>query len=238
MQNFAFTLSHSPFGPAYLNLIKEKVEEVKDGLFIIAVDPWAVSSLTRQEAAPENFRENKSFTSKINLVNVSPNYEYILRFYDEPLYHVFERKHRTMKLHKNGWLEVNVPVDSSVVAARIHTKVKDYKKYAEHGALSALRIQALKETIEFLKTHGEVYLVRLPVAKEMSDIENKYAPSFDTLAQRIANEYNIHYLNYFMESGEFLTTDGNHLYKEAGRAVSRRVAKDIARIMQMANSKM
>ena len=42
--NYAFTLTHSPYGPAYLASIRRKLRpEVRHGLFIVAVDPWSLS---------------------------------------------------------------------------------------------------------------------------------------------------------------------------------------------------
>lgn len=39
MQNFAFTILHTPFGPSYLELINKKLkQDTKNGLNIIAVD--------------------------------------------------------------------------------------------------------------------------------------------------------------------------------------------------------
>ena len=42
--NYAFTLTHSPYGPAYLASIRRKLRpEVRNGLLILAVDPWSLS---------------------------------------------------------------------------------------------------------------------------------------------------------------------------------------------------
>lgn len=237
MQNFSFTLLHSPFGPAYLELIKDKLDEgVNEGLFIIAVDPWALSSLDKKkEAGLENLRENRTFVPKIHSVNVNPNLEYIFRYYDKPFYHSLKASLTSVSvLHRDGWLEISVPVDSATVQKNIQEKIKDYHKYAANGAIEPIRIRALMETITFLDKHGEVYLVRLPVAKEMASIENEYVPDFDRMMYYLADTHNVQYLNYFDESGEYLTTDGNHLYKQAARALSKKVASDIKRIRHLA----
>ncbi|TPE40012.1 hypothetical protein [Pontibacter mangrovi] len=237
MQNFAFTLSHSPFGPAYLDLIKEKVDEdAEDGLFIVAVDPWAVSSLTKEEENTENFRENASFVSKINLENVNPNYEYIFRFYPKPLYSVFGGGKNEMRLHKDGWLEVNIKVDSAIVKNRTTRKLKDYEAYAREGSLSPVRLQSLSETINFLDKHGEVYLVRLPTSAEFAALERRYSPDFDIKMRTLAASHGVHYLNYINASGKYQTTDGNHLYKEAGKLLSEKVASDILHIKKLVSA--
>ena len=47
--NFAFTLGNSPYGKVYLDAIKKKIDRSKkNGIFILAVDPWAISSLSVQ----------------------------------------------------------------------------------------------------------------------------------------------------------------------------------------------
>ena len=42
--NYAFTVAHSPYGPAYYESIKKKLNKnSKEGKFIVAVDPWSLS---------------------------------------------------------------------------------------------------------------------------------------------------------------------------------------------------
>ncbi len=244
MQNFAFTNLHSPFGTSYLKLIQKKLDlGVKNGLFIIAVDPWGVSSLTKEETKLENFREYKVFTSQIHLVNMAPNLEYILKHYDKPLYYVIAEdvyyaiigKSPPMKLHRNGWLEVNVSVDSAAVQQRIQEKIEDYSRYATDGAISPIRLNALRETVKYLSNYGKVFLVRLPVSRELAEIEKNYSPTFDEMMQEISHQYSAPYLNYFSASGQYLTTDGNHLYKDAGKVISQKVETDIAKITQVSS---
>ena len=43
--NYAFTVMNSSYGPSYLNSIKKKLNKnSKDGVFILAVDPWSIST--------------------------------------------------------------------------------------------------------------------------------------------------------------------------------------------------
>lgn len=243
MQNFAFTIMHTPFGPTYLELINKKInKETKDGLFIIAVDPWSVSSLSKEETKTGYLRENNVFTSKISTVNFNPNLEYILRYYSKPFYTVFVKELYDIiikgtpdtKLHKDGWLEVNVPVDAASVKKRMPSKLKAYQRYVHESSIQPVRVQYLEETIKLLNNHGDVYLVRLPVSKEMKAIENQYSPGFDKMMQAMAAKYNIDYLNYFGESGKYLTVDGNHLYKESSKAISLRLVDDIRQLDKLA----
>ncbi|QNF35293.1 hypothetical protein HUW51_22180 [Adhaeribacter swui] len=246
MQNFAFTIMHTPFGPTYFDLISRKLKkDTRNGLFIIAVDPWAVSSLNQEETKSGELRENKVFTSKISLVNFNPNLEYILRYYSQPFYTVFVKEMYDVikkgtpdtKLHKDGWLEVNVPVDAASVKRRLPGKLKVYQKYVRDAAIQPIRMQYLERTINLLDKHGQVFLVRLPVSKEMKEIENQYSPDFDKLMEKMARKHGVNYLNYFHDSGEYLTVDGNHLYKESGKAISLKLASDIKQLNKFTQAK-
>ena len=55
--NYAFTLTHSPYGPAYLASIRRKLRPgVRHGLFIVAVDPWSLSAAGRADTAGRSLR--------------------------------------------------------------------------------------------------------------------------------------------------------------------------------------
>jgi hypothetical protein len=231
MQNFAFTLSHSPYGAAYLELIKKKVDpEAKEGLFILSVDPWSLSSFSAEEDEEKNFRENKLFTANIKLVNTNPNLEYMLRFAEEPLYTVFTQKREHMKLHKDGWLQVNTSIDSASVRSRTRGLVRNYQSYAQNAFVHPLRVKALEETIQFLQAQGRVVLVRIPASKEIAAIETAYAPLFNEQIQELANRHGVQFFDYLGESGQYVTTDGLHLYKDAGRLFSEELKRDISRL--------
>ena len=229
--NFAFTLGHSPYGPAYLRLIKEKlVDTVQSGVFIVAVDPWAVSNLNKQEREVFSFRENKRFVNEVKFSDINPNFEYIFKHYDGPLYKLLLPNSGKTKLHYNGWLEVNISRDSIAYERALKSKLKVYEKYLQTASISSIRLRSLEETIKVLKSHGKVYLVRMPVAKEMADLENQYSPEFDSLMKKLAYEAKVPFLNYLPESGKYKTTDGNHLQKESGTLFSKNLARDILRL--------
>ncbi len=230
IQNFAFTLSHSPYGPAYLDLIRKKLDtRSKEGLFILSVDPWAVSVFSEEEAEEKNFRENKGFTANIRLVNANPNIEYMLRFMQEPLYTVFTQDKEYMKLHRDGWLQMNISADSASVHSKTKAMIQLYQQYLQIASIHPVRLKALEETIQLLKNHGKVFLVRMPVSEEIAVIERRYAPGFSKQMQNMANAHGVYYLDYFEASGQYQTTDGLHLYKEAGLLFSQKVMADIAR---------
>ena len=221
--NYAFTLTHSPFGPAYLRSIKQKLRpETKNGLFIVAVDPWSLSL-----AGPEGvFPEDNSFIGQLREVSQTPNLAYLARYQTKPLYRLLlDYATATERLHPDGWLEVRIAVDSARVRARTAQKLRDYQRLAAAQHLSSGRMRALQQTIELLKRHGNVYLVRLPVGPGLLQLENKYQPGFKTLMRHTAAAQAVPYLDY--SAAPYSTTDGNHLQRTASAVFSRRLAADL-----------
>jgi hypothetical protein len=223
MLNYAFTLTHSPYGPAYLASIKRKLRpDVKKGLFIIAVDPWSLS-LTGPEGA---FPESQSFIGQLRQVSQNPNLPYLTRYQTKPLYRLLlDYATATEQLHPDGWLEVNIGTASVQVRARTARKLQDYRLLAASQHLSAGRMQALRQTIEFLKLHGRVVLVRLPVGSSLLKLENTYHPGFERLMRQTAAALAVPYLDYSAQP--YATTDGNHLQRAASQQFSEKLAADL-----------
>jgi hypothetical protein len=221
--NYAFTLTHSPYGPAYLRSIERKLRpEVKNGLFILAVDPWSLS-LTGPEG---RFPEDQSFIGQLHQVSQNPNLPYLTRYQTKPLYRLLlDYATATERLHSDGWLEVNIGTDSAQVRARTARKLQDYRLLAASQHLSAGRLQALRQTIAFLKPHGRVVLVRLPMGPSLLQLEQEYQPGFDSLMRQTAASLAIPYLDYSTQP--YATTDGNHLQKAASTAFSQVLAQDL-----------
>ena len=223
--NYAFTLTHSPYGPAYLASIKRKLRpDVKNGLFIIAVDPWSLS-LTGPEGA---FPEAQSFIGQLRQVSQNPNLPYLTRYQAKPLYRLLLDYATAIEhLHPDGWLEVRIGTDSAQVRARTARKLQDYRLLAASQHLSAGRVLALRQTIAFLKPHGRVVLVRLPVGASLLQLENTYQPGFDQLMRQTAAAFAVPYLDY--SARPYATTDGNHLQRAASAAFSQQLAQDLVR---------
>ena len=221
--NYSFTLTHSPYGPAYLRSIKSKVRpEVKNGLFIVAVDPWSLS-LTGPEGA---YPEDNSFIGQLNEVSQNPNLGYLTRFQTKPLYRLLlDYATATERLHPDGWLEVKIGIDSAQVRARTARKLQDYRRLAASQHLSQGRLRALRQTITFLKQHGRVYLVRLPVGPSLLRLEASYQPGFDSLMRQTAADLAVPYLDYSAQP--YATTDGNHLQRAASQVFSKQLAADL-----------
>lgn len=236
--NYAFTVAHSPYGPAYYESIKRKLDKnSKDGKFIIAVDPWSLSLQKEQSSSENIFPENDLAVGKTRQVNCYPNFEYLIQSYSSPLLMIWVTKilsalhldgKERLYLHKDGWLEVSVNMDSTNVKKRIEKKIDDYKaNQVPYFHLSHVRYEYLKKTIELFRNHGDVFLVRLPVHASFKDLENGISPQFDSLMTTLAKDNNIAYLNFINDSTAYRFTDGNHLYKESGRILSEKIATHI-----------
>ena len=221
--NYAFTLTHSPYGPAYLASIRRKLRPgVKNGLFIVAVDPWSLS-LTGPEG---QFPEDNSFIGQLHQVSQNPNLAYLARYQTKPLYRLpLDYATATERLHPDGWLEVNIGTDSAQVRARTARKLLDYRRLAASQHLSEGRLQALRQTIAFLKKHGRVVLVRLPVGPSLLLLEQQYQPGFEALMRQMAADYALTYLDY--SARPYATTDGNHLQRAASARFSQQLAADL-----------
>ncbi|GAB3320634.1 hypothetical protein GCM10027511_31090 [Hymenobacter humi] len=224
--NYAFTLTHSPYGPAYVRSIQRKLRpEVKNGLFVVAVDPWSLS-LTGPEGT---YPEDNSFIGQLKQVSQNPNLPYLTRYQTKPLYRLLlDYATATERLHPDGWLEVNIGTDSAQVRARTARKLQDYRRLAAQQHLSAGRMQALRQLIELLKPHGHVYLVRLPVGPGLLQLEQTYQPGFDQLMRETASSSQVPYLDYSTQP--YATTDGNHLQQAASKAFSQQLARDLKRL--------
>ena len=224
--NFSFSILHSPYGPVYLRSIRKKLDEkTRDGIFILAVDPWGISSKTADPNDSTNFREAKVALGNTPFVNTKPNFWYLIKNFDGQYYKILKKTNGNMLLHDDGWLEVTVPMDSAVLATRLAEKIQTYR--AENlpaFRYSSLRLDYLKKTIEFLKEHGKVYLVRLPMHPGIFQIEQEFMPDFNQKIGQLVPETSGYYDMTAM-NGEFLYTDANHLYKESGKIVSCRIAE-------------
>lgn len=223
--NYAFTVLHSPFGETYLNSIKRKLDRsTKQAIFIVAIDPWSVSSFTKSPEDSVSFRELNLALGNTKLVNIKPNPFYLINNWDKKYYDLITEKQSNFFLHDNGWLEINIILDSIKEAENVDNKVRKYRKNMLLNAqFSKTRFRFLKETINFLKMYGDVYLVRLPIHEKMMQIDNALMPDFNFKMKEailISNGY----LDLTPLNADFNYTDGNHLHKLSGKIVSEIVA--------------
>lgn len=224
--NYAFSVMHSPFGPTYLESIKRKLNsKTTDGIFIVTVDPWSISSWTKTPNDIETFREKNSALENTKFVNINPNPWYIYNNWGRNFYELLKNKPGPVFVHKDGWVEVNTNMDSIAFNERLIAKVISYRnenliKYN----YSSVRLDYLKKTILFLRKHGKVFLVRMPIHPEILKIDNELLPNFDLKINKLS-KLTQGYLDLNKNNTDFEYTDGNHLYKDCGRIVSKIVAK-------------
>lgn len=226
--NYSFTIKTSPFGKAYYNSIKRKLKEsgLKDGLFIIAVDPWSLSNITEM-GDNKILREDAECVSKMILVNTKPNIEYFIRYFDMNWF----KSETGCILHDDGWLEINADMNLTHVKKNISNKINEYSKY--HFIKSENRIFYLIKTIDYLKNYGKVYLVRIPTSIEMAQLEFQRWPNFDKDIYSISKNQSIKYFSFKSEIGKYRTIDGNHLYK----ADAKKFSKNLSDSIQLNSSK-
>lgn len=226
LYNYSFTIGHSPYGEVYLASIKKKVNQSsRNGIFIVTVDPWAVSTTT-EPLDSVNFKEKKLMLGETKYVNISPNFFYLLRSYEKPYSTLFwQRKDSEMFLHNDGWLEVTIPMDSATVARRLKDKAAEYRnKNLPKYKFSEVRWRYLEKTIDFFKGHGEVFIVHMPVHDSLLQIDNALMPDFETRLVTLAKYKSVPYLNFTDSNTKYQYTDGNHLYKTSARIVSEEIA--------------
>lgn len=224
--NFSFTLGHSRYGPNYLNLIKRKMNTKSGkGIFIVTIDPWSISNKPDEPDDLSLFKEPEDLETSDNyVVNMDPNYYYLLFKYKQRYANLIQNTQRSTFLHKDGWLEVNVSMDPVSADKRTDEKMADYRKNnLPNYKFSKVRYEYLMKTIDYLKNYGTVYLVRLPVHKSMMEIEEELMPDFNVLLKELADKVSVNYYDMTYLNNEYTYTDGNHLYKASGKEVTKKI---------------
>ena len=235
--NYAFTLSNSPYGETYFNAIKAKLDtSLKKSIFILEVSPMALSYNYKKnpEQNPKLFREKDKFLDRLIFFNANPNMDYIIRCYNGNYANIFINNviDIPMELKTDGWLEVNVPMDKKSIKERTIAKIRETKMKISPLKYSQVREKCLVETIDYLNSFGHVFLVRLPAGKEICQMEIKQYSQFDERMNGIVTKLGISYINIFEQSGEFITTDGNHLWKNDAKTVTKIITDSINEYME------
>ncbi|MBB4806622.1 hypothetical protein HNP38_001918 [Chryseobacterium defluvii] len=237
LYDYAFTWAHSPYGPKYLESIEKKTDpDTKDGVFIVTVEPTALMVDKTQPDEAEYYVENDKSVAQTSLVAINPNIEYLLENYNFSITNEINKKIRPPKnviaeveILDNG--KVNGKIikrNSPEKQARINAgKMKELEYRVQGLKISENRLAYLSRTIEFLKNHGKVFMVRMPVNKVPYAIENKYYPDFDKRMIEIAAKEGVHYVNYNDTSNNYQWTDEVHLEPESMNRFSAVVAQDI-----------
>ncbi|WP_412850299.1 hypothetical protein ACL0VS_10780 [Chryseobacterium sp. PMSZPI] len=231
--NFSLNIAASPYGPVYFKALKRKLDpDTKNGVFILTISPWNLG-IDNKIKSVEDFPEKNSPLNNMYFYDWSPNYEYLIKNYNRSWFKIYtERAEKVGRsntfLHKDGWMEVNVTMHKDSVAARTALKAKSYKTMAKDVNLSQERLKSLNEIINYLRTKGTVYLIRIPTSKDLQAIENERFPQFNKVIHDIAHQQNVKIYDFSKCSDDYTYTDGNHLFKESGKAFTSRIADSIS----------
>lgn len=247
--NFAFTNSDSPYGSTYFNAIKKKIDtNSRNGVFLLSVHPWNISSLTNDVNDSTNFREKKLVLGTLNDVTSQPNLDYLINYYgfgwgnslvkksENTAFKLLKQKTKIKTgkwsyVHEDGWLEViSMLTDSIEIEAYENKSINTYlnAEKTQLYRISENRIHYLIKTIEYLKQYGTVYLIRLPVNKKVVAYENEKFPNFNGIIKEITAKTNSKYIDFSSEADSFHYSDGNHLLKESTTRFSHKLAEIIS----------
>ncbi|GAA5082882.1 hypothetical protein GCM10023210_00740 [Chryseobacterium ginsengisoli] len=237
LYNYAFTWAHSPYGPKYLESIEKKIKpDTKDGVFIVTVEPTALMVDKNKPDDPQYYTENDKSVAKTSMVATNPNLEYLLESYDFSITNEFNKKIRP---EKNPMIEVSVLDNGQVhgkVIKRFSTekrkevnaeKMAELKNRINELKISPTRLEYLSKTIDFLKQHGKVMVVRMPVSKVPYDIENSAVADFDKIILDITESKKVPYINYNNYPNNYQWVDEVHLEPEFMDKFSAVIAKDL-----------
>jgi hypothetical protein len=224
--NYAFSIYHSPFGEVYHNSIRKKLnEKTQNGVFIVCIDPWSlgvtIDSLNKNEVN----QENDYALSGVRFVNYKPNLEYLFLYSNNSLIDKYLNKNKSTFLHSDGWLEVDIPMDSPSIQKRLNEKIEQYTQKQKEYIRSKNRWEWMVKTVELLQQHGEVYFVRLPVHSEILALENKVWPGFSESVSAFSKKHQLPFLDFSSQSERYSYTDGNHLHQSSSKVISREIGK-------------
>ncbi len=224
--NFAFTAHDSPYGPIYLNAISNKIKpDSTDGIFILSVSPWLVSSSSSAPEDVSTFRERDGILADMTEFSMKPNFEYLIKNYHHGWLKLFRKTRASTQLHEDGWLEITVNMDENKVAARKARKLEAYRNNSlPSNTPSQARMDSLRDSIRLLQQHGRVFLVRLPAGQEVLDIEASLMPDFDKQMRSVADDFHLSYLDFSSCADDYTYIDGVHLYKDSGSKLSGQIA--------------
>lgn len=234
--NFCFANQISDYGPIYLNAIQKKVKPgTKNGLFILEVEPGALSIHKTLPDSVSSIKKENSFLSTMNHFNRSPNFEYIRKKYTKPFYNIFNKSRRIDKMryaHPDGWCEVRKKSEQSEVSKDDvlkwkKKKLEEFEYMTNYYKKSKARAECLIETINYLKDFGQVYLVRLPVSHEFLKIEQSIWPNFNKQIEEIAENHDVVYFDYSADAEQYEFYDGSHLFGHSAKDFTQKLCDDI-----------
>ncbi|MBO7572038.1 MAG: hypothetical protein J6T48_07790 [Bacteroidales bacterium] len=230
--NYAFNGHQSRWGLTYYNSIDNKLDKrSSDGLFILAVDPTSINSVF-DENGNESFVREKLLKEVTDVSAPIINYQYIFNEINNPIYHIF-----TSKVHSDGFLELYAPYDSIGSENNKKTMIATFNNSQAKEKISPHRLEYLNKTIDLLKKHGNVYMVRLPTADYIRELEDSAFPEFDDRMETIAERHGISYINCKGNSDIYkYTIDGNHFVTEDSYSFTNDLCDSIMKIRESVNT--
>ena len=235
MINFAMNVVQSSYGEIYLNGIKKKLKpNSKKGLFIVSVSPGSFTALSGMSDENIIDMDKEGIIGKIDNFTSAPNYSYIVNTYSQPLYntlHDFD-KWDHYNSHSNGWNEItqNGKTNNIKEADISYWKsltIRYYKRRIKKEQLSNYRLNYFIDIIKYLKTVGNVFIVRLPADNDIIQIENDLWKNFDKQFDSISKNHDVKYLNYSTLGSHYKTYDGSHMLSNSAKKFTKLLSRDI-----------
>jgi len=234
--NHSFAIGPSSFGPNYYKEIIGKLKEnTSNGIYILSVDPWslATESTNVNDDSLKFFEiERKLFVGNLSSSSENPNFDYLYNYWNNrflPFGNGFKHLINYEGLlvpHPDGWLEVNITMDSILLNNRINRSTEEYR--ARNMYLSQTRLNYFEKIIKYLKPKGKIFFVRLPVSAGMAEIEHEYFPEFNEAIIELAERHQIPYFNFIGESGKHQTIDTHHLHRIESVKITHRICDSIS----------
>lgn len=211
--NYSFTIAQTSYGDCYLNSIKKKLKpNASKGLYILSVHPLLFMEREGDDVNKGKYFEEDMPPHNMSVVDMDPNVEYFFKNYSYFHFKAFQNK--ITFLQDDGLLVEKEVKTDAITANKLKLKYLDtYVGFFKKWKKSNYRLEKFKETIEYLKAHGTVVLVRMPTTKEILAVENKYWNNFDELINKISSDGSVNYFNY-SKTPNFETSDGVHLSKK------------------------
>lgn len=222
--NFAFTQSFSPFDSSYFDLIKrfhpiseskkDKIQRNSNNkLHLVCVDPWAFCSFSGDAFESSN----SSFVGKVTPPWISDiSFSYLIKYKPTTWKEIYRNCMSPHYVNNDGRFVVEM--DSNEMEQHFKRNFKDklsYNKKKEvylKGRISPVRMRYFNQIVEYLQQDGKVVLVQLPVHKELSKLEDKFAPDFDSVINQFAHDNKIQFINLRTFHDSVKYTDGGHIW--------------------------
>ena len=237
--NHSFAVGPSSIGPNYYREITQKLKKnTTNGIFIISVDPWSIATTTENidDDSLKFFEvETELFVGNLTSSSVNPNFDYLYKYWNNrfsPFGNGFKELinyEGLLYLHKDGWLEVNLNMDSIPLNNRIRKSTNEYREKGVY--LSETRFYYLEKIINYLDSKGEIFFIRLPVSPGMAELEHERFPEFDEIMNGISKKHQRPYFNFISESGNYQTIDTHHLHQKESERITYRICDSISNYM-------